>query len=315
MNITAEKKSSCDIFWIYIPQNQRQVYMPILASFNSLIGIATCLVNVVTLTALKKNLKPQNLILINLSTTDLCTGLLVQPLYITFLSGLSLDIEICNIWKAMLTITHLVSTVSFLTLVFAVIDRYIYIFLPFRYETTVRQKKVWILIVISWISGLIAMLMHEIKELRETAMIASLAFFGGCCVFFILTHIKILSLACRVKRKIEDTNVRYNRRQNGAKTFKVTTMLILLCGVLFTPYCTFSTVVHMNKRPATATHVITLHCLFTLLLINPLLDPVCYCLINKEVRSTVTRLLHIGKAKGTNDAQNQDEHVTVQSGC
>ena len=308
MNNTSETSYECDIIWIKIPQSERQIHMPILISLNSLIGAATCFMNIVSIFALKRYSDPQHMILINLCVTDLCTGFLVQPLYITFLTGLLLDVELCNVLYAILIIFHLVTTISFLTLVFAVIDRYISIFYPFRYHTTITHKRVCIFIVVSWISGLVALTMHEIDALRDIAMIASVAFFGSCCVFFIATHLKIFILACRVKKEIEDTNKRYNSGQSGVRTFRVPAILVLLCGILFTPYCTFSTVAHLkiDEMKATA-HAIVNHWLFTLVLVNSLLDPVCYCLLNSKIKAAIVRFLHRGRSQAQHVVRNQQK--------
>ena len=125
------------------------------AALNIMLPISAFLGNFLIICALKKasSLYPTSRLLFGcLATTDLCVGLITQPLYVILL--LSTDnTKLCFYSLVlMVTVGAIFSGVSLLTLTAISVDRLLALLLGMRYRHVVTLRRVKFLVAIFWFS-------------------------------------------------------------------------------------------------------------------------------------------------------------------
>ena len=120
-------------------------------------AITAFLGNTLILVALHKESSlhaPSKLLFRNLATTDLCVGLIVEPLFLTyFISILNEPWHICPYAGfAVSSITgHILGCVSLFTLTIISVDRLLALLLGLRYRQVVTLKRIYRVVVVFWV--------------------------------------------------------------------------------------------------------------------------------------------------------------------
>ena len=126
----------------------------IIAAFNIPLSITAFLGNVLIITALQKpsSLHPPSKLLLGcLAITDLCVGLISQPLRVTYLLSPNHSRR-CYYAERVSDITALIfCAVSLLTMTAISMDRLLALILGLRYRHVVTLRRVWVLVVILWL--------------------------------------------------------------------------------------------------------------------------------------------------------------------
>ena len=127
----------------------------IISAFNVPLPITTLLGNVLILSALQKpsSLYPSTKLLFgSLAVTELCVGLIAQPLRITY-SMSPQQSKLCyHVWVLYNTLGLIFCGVSLLTVTKISIDRLLALMLGLRYKHLVTLRRVWVVVVSSWLS-------------------------------------------------------------------------------------------------------------------------------------------------------------------
>ena len=128
----------------------------IFSAVNILLSITALLGNVLIIAVLPKvsSLHPPSKLLLGcLASTDLCVGLVIQPLYVNVLVSAKHSRH-CY-YSALLfnTVTPFFSGVSLMTLTAISVDRLLALKLGIRYRQVVTLRRLWILTVIIWLSN------------------------------------------------------------------------------------------------------------------------------------------------------------------
>ena len=91
------------------------------------------------------------LLFVCLASTDLCVGLIVQPLYVLFIMS-SERSQLCFYVDILLNIMGIIlCEVSLLTVTAISVDRLVALLLGLRYRQVVTLKKVWVFVVVFWL--------------------------------------------------------------------------------------------------------------------------------------------------------------------
>ena len=237
---------------------------------------------------------PSKLLLGCLATTDLCVGLISQPLYIALKMSTEHS-ERCHYLKMLFeTIGSMFCAVSLLTLTAISVDRLLALVLGLRYRQVVTLGKVWILVVSFWFFSTAA------------AVIVSYNFHIGisiacigvlmCTVTSIFCYTKIYVRLYRHQATVQDRThrgklnggriplniVRYRRTVSSALLIKLT---LLVC---YLPYGIFVGIVaitglHIKSESLNFAWAVTV----SLLLFNSSLNPFLYYWTMREVRQAV----------------------------
>ena len=122
------------------------------------LSITATLGNILILLALQKDSRmhpPSKLLLRSLSITDLCVGVVSQPLLATlFFSASNGNPELCRVSKSAVRVaTSAFSGVSLLTLTAIGVDRLLALLMRLRYRQIVTVKRVRVAILLFWLTS------------------------------------------------------------------------------------------------------------------------------------------------------------------
>ena len=136
-----------------------------LSVLNIFLSITAFLGNTLILVALHKESSlhpPSKLLFRNLATTDLCVGIIVEPLAATYWMPLkNKRLIICRDALAAFSVTgHTLSGVSFLTMSAISVDRLLALLLGLRYRQVVTLKRTYVTVIVFWIVCILASTMH-----------------------------------------------------------------------------------------------------------------------------------------------------------
>ena len=132
-----------------------QEQLKFLSVFNSFLSITAFLENALILVALHKESSlhpPSKLLLRNLATTDLCVGLISEPLAVTMLvTAVKENWNICGYaYAAAFTTSSILCAVSLLTLTTISVDRLLPLLLGLRYKQVVTLRRAYPIIITFW---------------------------------------------------------------------------------------------------------------------------------------------------------------------
>ena len=94
---------------------------------------------------------PSKLLFFCLASTDLCVGLIVQPLYVLFIMSSEHSQRCFYVDIVLNTIGILFCEVSLLTVSAISVDRLVALLLRLRYRQVVTLKKVWVVVAVFWL--------------------------------------------------------------------------------------------------------------------------------------------------------------------
>ena len=177
--------------------------------FNIFLSIIAFLGNTLILAALRKESSlhpPSKLLLRSLAASDLCVGVISEPLFVTFL--MSTVNEHWNICRYVLTARIITDAclcgVSLLTLTAISIDRLLALLLGLRYRQVVTLKRTYVIVITLWVvSTLISMMYfwNVVIAFRNSTIVISL-----CLVTSIFSYTKIFSNSVIIKIKHKTCN-------------------------------------------------------------------------------------------------------------
>ena len=132
---------------------------------NIFLSISAFLGNVLILAALRKESSlhpPSKLLLRSLATTDLCVGLISQPLFVAYLlSVLNKHWNICHSVLAVRLITnYILCGVSLYTLTAISVDRLLGLLLGLRYKQVVTVKRAYVIVITFWVGCTVVSTMY-----------------------------------------------------------------------------------------------------------------------------------------------------------
>ena len=134
--------------------------------FNAFLSFTAITLNIVTIIALRKPLtipRTLKILLLSMAVSDLGVGLLVQPLYITYLVMMikentqTVYLEIT--FNSFYVTANFLSIASFFGVVALTADRYLAVHFYLRYQELVTQKRVVAVVISNWILSAIPMLL------------------------------------------------------------------------------------------------------------------------------------------------------------
>ena len=128
--------------------------------FHSFLSITAFLGNTLILAALHKVSSlhaPSKLLLRSLATTDLCVGLIAEPLAVTYLlSALTEQWLICRYaFGAFQTATYILCAVSLFTMTAISVDRLLALLLGLRYRQVVTLKRIYLAVTLFWVVSIL----------------------------------------------------------------------------------------------------------------------------------------------------------------
>ena len=260
---------------------------------NIFLSITAFVGNTLILVALPKETSlypPSKLLFRNLAITDLCVGIIVEPLLVAYLMSLVKQRwDICNeLDYAGLAIGAILCSVSLFTLTAISVDRLLALSLGIRYRQVATLRKAYISVIIMWVISVV--IGAAVYFLLDTVILdwSMFILISLCVVISGLCYTKIFFALRRSQIRLEDSSFqgptevviktplnlpRYRKAVYSALWVQLTLVVCYLPFGLATAIPEFSLSVYLMT--------------LTLLLSNSSLNPLLYCWKIREVRQAV----------------------------
>ena len=268
-------------------------HLTFLSVLNSFLSVTAILGNALILIALRKESSlhpPSKLLLRCLATTDLCVGLISEPLAIIF--WMSVENEhwsICRYAFAAYSITgYILCGVSVGTLAAISVDRLLALLLGLRYRQVVTLKRTYVIVFTLWLfsAGFSAMYFWN----------PFITFWYGiiytplCLIISIFSYTKIFHTLHHHQNQVQDHVQQPNKTNhlNMARYKKAVSSAIWLQLTLVACYLPYVIVAVFRVESGLYTSLYQArNYTITLVYLNSSLNPILYCWKIDEVRQTV----------------------------
>ena len=264
-----------------------------LSVINIIMSIATILGNTLILVALHKETSlhpPSKLLFRCLAITDLCAGLLTQPLTVAFwMSIVNERWEVCRYTLSSIIAGYVLLSVSLWTLTAISVDRLLALLLGLRYRQVVTVKRMRVIIVGFWVTGAVGTGLFFWDH--------RITFWGGnisitlCITISIAAYTKIFLILRNHKTQVRNHT---QREPNQATAVNLTRYrkavysalwLQLVLALCYLPYGI--TVAVSTNREMSPSSFLARQCTVILVFLNSSLNPILYCWKIGEVRQAV----------------------------
>ena len=272
------------------------------ASLNVPLAIVATFANVLVFAAVRHSPSirlPSKLLLCSLVLTDLGVGLVVQPLFVTFLFTKvkeSLSIS-CFFLRSYSSTATMFLCVSLLTMAAISVDRYIALFFHLKYHEIVTTRRVCAVLAIVWSFALF----YGSTLFWNTSLLIFLPFpvFFVCFLIICVAYIKIYrGLRHQHGFEVQDQAQVQAEQQAGntldlAKYRRSTSSMLWIYGLFILCYMPFFCVYFVLVfRPP---NYVFVQCIFeftrTIVYLNSCLNPFVYCFRLPEIRVKVLQTL------------------------
>ena len=269
----------------------------IISALNILLSITAFLGNVLIIVALQKvcSLQPPSKLLLScLVSTDICVGLIAQPLYVTFLMspGLSQHAQFLSILIKD-TINTMFCGVSLLTLTAMSVDRLLALKLKLRYRQVVTLSRVRIFVIFSCLfsvtTGVTFFLNYRLAQgLGSVGLLM-------CIVISVICYTKIYFILRHHQNSAQDLVHQVQPNGGGIiqinialykKTVAIALRIQMTLLACYLPTGIVSAVAAINGLDNASTCLATSVTL-TLLYFNSSVNPIIYCWKMRGVRQAV----------------------------
>ena len=264
-----------------------------LSVLNSLLSVSAFLGNALILIALHKESSlhpPSKLLLRCLATTDLCVGLVSEPLTIMYwMSEVNEPKNICPfVVTASLLTGSILCSVSLLTLTAICVDRLLALLLRLRYRHVVTLRRTYVIVITIWIVSTVfsaAQYWSSATSLWYWIIVIPL-----CVVTSIFSYTKIFYTLRLHQNQVQGHVQQPNQTNqlNIARYKKAVSSAVRLQVTLVACYLPYSVVVALwtNIELSSSVYQAWIYAL-TLVYLNSSLNPILYCWKLEEVRQAV----------------------------
>ena len=270
---------------------------------HSFLSITAFLENALILTALHKVSSlhaPSKLLLSSLATTDLCVGLIAEPLAVTYLQTSLTEKWVIYryAFSVFQTATYILCAVSLFTMTAISVDRLLALLLGLRYRQVVKLKRMYLAITFFWVVSIlgstipffsVSVTLWYTYILILVCLLTSI--FSYARIFLTLRHnqvqIESHSTQGQPRKGIPFNVTRYRKTVASALWVQLTLLLCYLPQVIVD--------ILILESGITQSLFVARAFAATLVFLNSSLNPIIYCWKIKEVRlaakDTVRKLL------------------------
>ena len=273
--------------------NELHGQLTFLSVLNSLLSVTAFLGNALLLIALRKESSlhpPSKLLLRSLATTDLCVGLIAEPLSATFqMSVVQENWSICRYALATSFITsHILCGVSVGTLTAVSVDRLLALVLGLRYRQVVTLKRAYRVVITLWFLPAVFSAMYFWNPL--TTFWYGIIYITLCLIISVFSYTKIFFTLCHHQNQVQDHFQQPNQTNqlNIARYKKTLSTAIWLQLTLVACYLPYGLVEVLRVNIGLSSAVFRAwSCTVTLVYLNSSLNPILYCWKLNEIRQAV----------------------------
>ena len=266
-----------------------------LSVLNSFLSVSAFLGNAVILIALHKESSlhpPSKLLLRNLATTDLCVGLIAEPLHVTYWMSLVNGYwNICRyVFVAPLITSYILCGVSLFTITAISVDRLLALLLGLRYRQVVTLKRAYVIIVTIWVISALFLakgfwnpLITFWYVIMAIPLCLTISIFSYTKIFFTLRHHNT-QIQNHDQQPSQTNQLNIARYKKAVSTAISWLQLTLVASYL--PYGIVYALMANSGLPSSRLYLAWC-CAITLVFLNSSLNPILYCWKLEEVRQAV----------------------------
>ena len=273
---------------------QAHNYLIFLSVVDICLSITAFLGNSLILLALHKESSlhpPSKLLYRSLATTDLCVGIILDPLVVTrLIAVMNKQWNICRYAIDAIFITgYILFSVSLLTLTAISVDRLLALFLGLRYRQIVTLKRTYLTVIVFWTVSIVGTTMYSWDPLITS-------WYGNigtvlCLVTSVFSYTNIFLTLCHNQVQVQNhvsggqpipipLNIaRYRKAVSSALWVQIT---LVAC---YLPYGIASALT--PQRGLSLSVYLARNYTATLVYLNSSLNPLLYCWKIREVRQAV----------------------------
>ena len=270
-----------------------------LSALHIFLSVTAFLGNTLILVALQKETSlhpPSKLLYRNLAITDLCVGIIVEPLFVTyFTSVVNERWDICYYADLAASFSGLtLCVVSLLTLTAISVDRLLALLLGLRYRQVVTYRRTCITVTGFWILSIVGastlFLNRRINSWYQyigTALCLVTTIFAYAKIFVTLRHNQI-----HVQSHVAQGQPSQAIPLNIARYRKAVYSALWVQGTLVICYLPYHVTVFLTpQRGMPLSIYLTRNFTASMVLLNSSLNPLLYCWKIREVRQAVKETL------------------------
>ena len=258
------------------------------SALNIFLSITAVLGNILILVALRKvsSLHPPSKLLFRcLTTTDLCVGVITEPLSIVYWMSLAHEKwKLCRYaYVSYFIVSYTLSSVSLLTMSAISVDRLLALLLRLRYRQVVTLWRTYVMVVTFWVISAIVSLLFLLNPLIPTWY--GYIIIPLCLIASITSYTKIFSKLRQVQRHVQQEQPSQPAPLNIERYRKVVSSALWVQCALVVCYLPFSIVRAFLRNSKTYPFMIGVAA--TLIFFNSTLNPFLYCWKISEVKQAV----------------------------
>ena len=285
-----DSKVLCETNWVMNPEASRNSI--ILLSIQSFLILVTLFVNAIEVMVVwgaEECVGTKKAILLSLCISDFLHGLITQVAYTVFLVFQLYGRTICFLANACMSSCLFFTHASILSLWLASAERYLCIIHPFVHERYLHSSLWVVTVVLVWC---VAVLVTVIHRFYFEGGLTLAVFILIACVGIGLMYVRIAIIVIKARKEIRQQHASVGNVDEGkrrsAMVFAVLVVLTIIC------YAPFSYCVLLTKLGTPAqSQKLAVNWLWCLLTVSSVLNPICYCLMNRTLRRKCLKLLKI----------------------
>ena len=292
-NFTEDRKQNTYEEMFCCTELTEEIHFPLtcFSAVNIFLSITAFLGNALILVALQKDSSlhpPSKLLLRNLATTDLCVGVIAEPLYVAYL--MSVVNEQWNICRHVFVSTHItgyiLTAVSLFTLAAISVDRLLALLVGLRYRQVVTLKRIYLTLTAIWVVSVAGTAMYFWNQLITTW--CAYTAISLCLVISTVSYAKIFLTLRRHQIQVIQEQPSQTIQVNIARYRKAVSSALWVQSTLVICYLPEGIVRALFTQRGPSLSVFIAKVLTsTLVFLNSSLNPALYCWKIKEVRQAV----------------------------
>ena len=263
-----------------------------LAAINIFLAIAASLGNVLILVALRKESSlhpPSKLMFQCLAVTDLCVGVLAQPLFvIQLMSASHQQIQLCS---TVLSINDIAgssfSGVSLFTMAAISVDRLLALRLGLRYKKTMTSRRTCAIVIFLWILNITICSLRRFWKHVLISRVISVFIYSSLAI----SAFSYLIIYLTLRRHHNAMQTQQNKGENSpniTRYRKTVSRALCVQLTMIACYLPYAIIVAMVRHWALN---IAIRLSITLVFLNSSLNPILYCWKIKGVRQAVKDII------------------------
>ena len=264
------------------------IFIPVVNGFLSIIAL---LGNTLILVALRKELASlqttSKLLYRNLAITDLCVGVIAQPLCVAYWSSvLNETWNTCYYAIAAVSITaSILGLASLLTLTTISVDRLLALLLGLKYQEVVTKKKAVTTVAVIWVLSVICPVSNLYLFIMACLCLVTLIF-SYTKIFLTLRHYKIQVPSQASREPTQAIPLNIARYRKGVYSALWVQVALIIC---YLPH--FVAEIYIGQKGMNSSVYYAAQLTVTFVFLNSSLNPILYCWKIGEVREAVKNTL------------------------